>query len=116
MKATTVVVSILFCGVVMCASDAQRSSDNPQETAEEHLRRGLERYNEGDLDGTIAEMRAALRLNPKNADVHHNLGVALLNRGERDAAIAEFHAGLRLDPRTIDAHYHLGNLMRQRGT
>jgi Flp pilus assembly protein TadD len=32
--------------------------------------------NKGDLDGAIAELREALRLNPNNDLAHNNLGVS----------------------------------------
>jgi Tfp pilus assembly protein PilF len=46
----------------------------------------------------IAEYRAALRLQPDNADAHYNLGMALAQQpGQHAAALAELEAALRLD-------------------
>ena len=92
----------------MCASDAQRSSSDPRETAEQHFRRATELYNKEDLEGSIAELRAALLLNPNDAAAHYNLGQSLRRKGESNATIAEFRAALRLGPNDFGAHYNLG--------
>jgi Flp pilus assembly protein TadD len=65
----------------------------------------------GDLDGAIAEYRAALRLPPDNAEAHYDLGRVLWTKGDPEAA--QFHTAYRLAPNepTIRQIYY--NLMRQ---
>jgi Flp pilus assembly protein TadD len=52
----------------------------------------------GDLDGAIAEYRAALRLEPDNAMAHCDLGHVLWTKGNREAAFEEFRTAHRLAP------------------
>jgi len=52
----------------------------------------------GDLEGAIAEYRAALRLDPDNAVAHFDLGRVLWAKGDREAAFEEFHTAHRLAP------------------
>jgi Flp pilus assembly protein TadD len=65
----------------------------------------------GDLDGAIAEYRAAIRLQPDNAMAHCDLGRVLWTKGDRDGAFQEFRTAHRLAPNepTIRQIYH--NLM-----
>jgi Flp pilus assembly protein TadD len=65
----------------------------------------------GDLDGAIAEYRAALRLQPDNAEGHYDLGRVLWTKGDPEAA--QFHTAYGLAPNepTIRQIYH--NLTRQ---
>jgi Flp pilus assembly protein TadD len=44
----------------------------------------------GDLDGAIAEYRAAISQQPNYPDAHYNLGIVLYLRGDLDGAVAEW--------------------------
>ena len=46
-------------------------------TADEHFLRGLGLHDQGDLDGAIAEYRAALLLNPDSEHAQSNLSAVL---------------------------------------
>ena len=74
----------------------------------EHVARGAELLQKKRYADAEAEDRAALRLDPQNADLHVDLGTDLGEKGERDAAVAEFREALRLDPDNDTAHYDLG--------
>jgi Flp pilus assembly protein TadD len=78
-----------------------------------HCDHGAALKAEGDLDGAIAEYRAALRLQPDHAEVHYDLGRVLWTKGDREAAFEEFHTAYRLAPNepTIRQIYY--NLMRE---
>jgi Flp pilus assembly protein TadD len=66
-----------------------------------------------DLDGAIAEYRAALRLQPDSAETRYDLGRVLWTMGDREAAFEEFHTAHRLAPHepTIRQIYY--NVMSQ---
>jgi Flp pilus assembly protein TadD len=55
-------------------------------------------YDKGDLDGAIAEYRAAIRLQPGDVAAHNNLGLALEMKGDRLAASDEIEKARELDP------------------
>ena len=63
-----------------------------------HCDLGTELKAKGDLEGAIAEFRAALRLQPDNAAAHYDLGRVLWMKGDREAAFEEFHTAYRLAP------------------
>jgi Flp pilus assembly protein TadD len=78
-----------------------------------HCNLGTALKAQGDMDGAIAEYRAALRLQPDNAMAHFDLGRVLWTKGNREAAFEEFHTAHRLAPNepTIREIYY--DLMRQ---
>ena len=63
-----------------------------------HCNHGAALKAQGDLDGAIAEYRAALRLQPDNAMAHFDLGRVLWTKGNREAAFKEVHTAHRLAP------------------
>jgi Flp pilus assembly protein TadD len=69
----------------------------------------------GRIDEAVAELREAVRLEPRQASAHYNLGVMLARVGRRDAAIDAFREALRWWSADPDAHYALGVLLAQRG-
>lgn len=81
--------------------------------ARAHCKLGTALKAQGDLDGAIAEYRAALRLEPDNAMAHYDLGRVLWTKGDLEAAFEEFHTAHRLVPNepTIREIYY--DLVRQ---
>jgi tetratricopeptide (TPR) repeat protein len=69
----------------------------------------------GDVDGAIAQLRHAVRLNPHHAEAHTNLGNALVARGDVNEAADCFREAIRLNPKLGMAHYNLGNVARLAG-
>ena len=78
-----------------------------------HCNLGTALKAKGDLEGAIAEYRAALRLQPDSAMAHYDLGRVLWTKGDREAAFEEIHTAHRLAPNepTIRQIYY--DLMRQ---
>jgi len=68
----------------------------------------------GDRDGTIAEVREAVRLDPKYAAARVNLGLTL-RKQDLDGAIAEIREAIRHDPKFAVAHDNLGLLLKAKG-
>jgi len=54
------------------------------------------------------QYRAAIQLDPQNADLHIALGMALGRQGDWDGQIAEDREALRLNPNNDRAHLNLG--------
>ncbi len=70
---------------------------------------------QGQVDGAIAQLQEALRLDPAHAEAHSNLGVALARRGRSAEAIEHYRQALSLDPRQTQAYSNLGNALLQQG-
>jgi tetratricopeptide (TPR) repeat protein len=65
-------------------------------------------FQAGCLDEAVAEYRAALRLDPANANVHNSLGGCLAQKEDPEGARAAFETALEIDPRDAMAHYNIG--------
>ncbi len=52
----------------------------------------------GDVDGAIAKLRYAVKIDPANSEAHLRLGRALEAKGDRSAAIDEYNAAVQTDP------------------
>jgi tetratricopeptide (TPR) repeat protein len=61
----------------------------------------------GHTDEAIIELRAALRLDPSDAEGHNNLGVAYGWKGEREQSIAEFKRAIASDPKFLPTYKNL---------
>ncbi len=68
----------------------------------DHYHLGTALLKKGDLEGAIAEYRAALRLNPMEADARFNLAVALQAKGDLVSSRKEYKKALKLIPRTCE--------------
>lgn len=117
-------MTVLLLGVLTIltpgCSDSARSISTPdvstyRDDVEHHFELGFTLQNIGDLQGAIAEYRAALRLNPSHASAHYNLGVVLQSKRDLEGAVAEYRAALRLNPNDLNAHTNLGVALQTTG-
>jgi tetratricopeptide (TPR) repeat protein len=97
-------VRILVWAVLLCAVVQQPCAAQFPECAKGHVPCGIALQNMGDVDGTIAEFRTAICVNPNDAVAHYNLGEALRLKGDLDGAIAEYREAIRLKPDYAEAH------------
>jgi tetratricopeptide (TPR) repeat protein len=65
-------------------------------------------YQNGDIEGAIAEFKTALLLDPSDINVRNSLGVCYGILGDYKKALKEFKATLKLDPDEIMALYNIG--------
>ncbi len=70
-------------------STAQRSGSSPTSPST-HYNLGIALKRQGKLEEAIAEFRAAIRINPDDAEAHFHLGNALNGQGKLEEAIAEY--------------------------
>ena len=109
----TVLLLGVFTILTPACSDSARSISTQdvstyRDDVEHHFEQGFALQNIGELEGAIAEYRAALRLNPSHAKAHYNLRVVLQSKRDLEGAIAEYRAALRLNPNDLNAHTNLG--------
>ena len=65
---------------------------------------------------SLDEMRRAVELAPKDADIRNDLGLALARLGRIPEAIDQFHEAVRLDPNNAAAaHANLGWALLESG-
>jgi choline-sulfatase len=75
---------------------------------------GLNRQKLGKHDEAAADFRAAVQLDPLNAEIHYNLAVSLFALNQFDQAASEAQAALKISPFDSDATVLLGNAWLQK--
>ena len=81
------------------------------ESAEGHLRLGIDFFLTNELDVAIDEFREAAHQQPDYPDAYHNLGVALAKIGDLTGAIKAWTEAERLDPQGASLRYSLPALV-----
>jgi tetratricopeptide (TPR) repeat protein len=66
--------------------------------AREHVDRSAQLFQAGRYPEAIAELQAAIKVNPMNAVAHGNMGCVLLKQGKTSEAIPWLEKALQLDP------------------
>ena len=88
---------LLLSLLVLFASAPIVSAQNP-DAAKDLVKRGLQSFSKGDLDGAIADYSKAIELNPRYAEAHLNRGKARRAKGNLDGAIEDYERAIELDP------------------
>jgi tetratricopeptide (TPR) repeat protein len=68
-----------------------------------------------DLDGAVAQLEEAIRLNPDRSATYSNLGQIELTRGKREEAERAFRRAVQLAPKSGTAHLALANFLWMTG-
>ena len=79
-----------------------------QAEVRQHTVRAAQFLNKKQYADAVSEYRAAIQLDPENADLHISLGIALGRQGDWDGQIAEDREAVRLNPNNDRAHQFLG--------
>ena len=86
-----------------------------QNDAQTYLTRGLQRFDNGDLDGAITDYSEAIRLKPDFFAAWGNRGNAWRVKGEYDKAIADYSEVIRLQPNDGKAWNNRGSIWHAKG-
>ena len=87
-----------------------------QAEVRQHMARGAQFSLEKRYADAEAEIRAAIRLDPQNAELHVGLGETLGSKNsDWDGEVAEYREALRLDPNNEYAHVDLGAARGNKG-
>ena len=100
----------------ICEKSSQQKPSRPQ-TADDHYKLGILRYNEGDLDAAVELFAKALTLDARNDKVHYVLAAAHALRGEGDEALKALKRAIEINPdnRIFAANDGDFELLRERG-
>ncbi|HVX03793.1 MAG TPA: aspartyl protease family protein [Rhodanobacteraceae bacterium] len=85
------------------AAAAGDGAGGEPKTASDYALRGQARLARGELANALADLDAAIRLDPGSADDHLTRARILLARKQPDAALADLDKALDLDPGNLDA-------------
>ncbi len=120
----------LLIAVALLAIPARAQTPD---SAEDYLKRGVARVEQGNLDGAIADYARAIEINSRlapgflcrggeiavsdlfNALALNNRGFAHYRNGDWDQALADFDRAIRMQPRLADAYSNRGNVWQQKG-
>jgi len=80
-----------------------------------HASRGARLRQEGKFDEAIAELDAAIKLQPDFHHAHVEVAIALAQQGKLDEALERLNKALALDPRQSRAQGHAGIVLAQSG-
>lgn len=72
-------------------------ASNDNDRAKEHFRRGLEKFEDDDYDGAIAEFNESLRFSPRLVPVLNIHGLCRALKDEQDKAIRDFNEAIGSD-------------------
>jgi tetratricopeptide (TPR) repeat protein len=75
--------------------------------------KGINQYDDGDLDGAKASFQRALELNPESFEAMQNLGACLEAAGDLNGAMAKYQAAAALKPGYDGALYNLGYMLEK---
>ena len=79
---------------------------------EVHTKVSFVLYKLADPEDGLSEAKAAIALNPDDAEAHKNAGLALDSEQKFDARIAEYKQALRIKPDYVTAYVDLGLLLQ----
>jgi tetratricopeptide (TPR) repeat protein len=70
--------------------------------AEHKAKKAFELYEDGKITQALAELEAAIQINPANSDWHFDKALTLDSKGEFDEAISEYETALQLNPDDLE--------------
>lgn len=80
-----------------------------------HLYLGIFLAKQGDRNGALEHLRAAVGLQPDDAFARNTFGMMLAETGQLDVAAHQLMAAVELDPNDAMAQYNLGNVLFRQG-
>lgn len=89
------------------------SDTSPEGKKAEHLKRGIEFFDKGQLSEARIEFKNVVQISPKNAEGHYRLGLTYLKLGGQSniqIAFTELNQSLKFDNSNLDARLKVGQL------
>ena len=86
-----------------------------QNKSQDFYRRGVDRSQEGDHRGAIANYTQALRFNSKDGELYYKRANAHYDLGEIEQAIADYTQAIKHNPNYADAYYNRAEAKSQQG-
>jgi tetratricopeptide (TPR) repeat protein len=79
-------------------------------TAKEIMERGVEKVNNGDIDGGLKMVNEAITLDPLDPEKYHFRGLVNSHLKNLVEAIVDYKKAISINPTVFQYHYNLGNV------
>jgi len=104
--------ALLLCALAPGASQSARPTAGD---ADEHMRKGVDAQQHGDVKNAIEEYRKALAIRPRFPEARANLGAALAAIGDFDGAIKEDRMAMENAPDKVSVRKNLALAFYKKG-
>lgn len=91
--------------------EVRRAADKP----DAHVDYANALYKTGDVDGAIAELQEALKLDKNHVLARYNLAIIYYYNGQKDKAIASLRELVKSAPTDAEGWYRLGVFLQEKG-
>ena len=111
-------VLILLAGLLLLGAGCARVTPEARGRADQHYRRGLELFRQGEPESAVWELEQAIRADPDLAPAHDLLGQIYLLRGDirgRWLATRRAQQAVALAPEDAEYRFNLAVVYRERG-
>ena len=106
-------ILLVLCLVLFFIPSTYSKSSNKD--AVEAYNLGIDAYQEGDIEGSVANFKKATQLDQNFYEAFYNLAQVLNSIGKRDEAIDAYTRAITLEPASYDCVYDLGEALYKRG-
>ncbi|TVQ48173.1 MAG: tetratricopeptide repeat protein [Gloeocapsa sp. DLM2.Bin57] len=103
------IVAAMVNQMVQLQNKYSQAKQSPTENV--WLKKALEQFNQGDLEGAISSWDQALKINPYSLDAWYNRGGALSNLGRHQEALNCFEKIIEIKPDDYMALNSIGNIL-----
>lgn len=98
-----------------CTEYIAQGSLDTHNLAIAHINRAIAHIQIGEQDTALADLAAAIKLDPKSPLAFYNRGNLYLDTGHHDLAIADFTSAIAVEPLFALAYYNRGLAHEQQG-
>jgi len=100
-------------GIIFLNEQDHLELHNPN-SAVAYLNRGVEYYQNGELDRAIADFDKAISIDPDFAEAYNDRGLCYTTKGDRDQAISDFDRSIQLKPDFTEAYSNRGTVYKSK--
>jgi tetratricopeptide (TPR) repeat protein len=99
---------------VFYPDDQNHLKSHKPNSAVANLNRGVEYYQNGDLDRAIADFDKAISLDPDFAEAYNDRGLCYTTKGDLDQAISDFDRTIQIKPDFAEAYSNRGTAYKSK--
>ena len=106
-KTIAIAAALPVLSVLALGSPFSTASANP--LAKNLFNSGVDKYDQGDYQGAMADYTKAIEINPEYAPVYYFRGIAMDDLQDYQGAIADFSKAIEINPMNAIFYYNRGS-------